>query len=207
MPSESSDERTTPFLVLVVSTGDVARSVAASSLLVRAVADDQLSVWRAGTSTNGGEPVAAVMAAELKAWDRTTDGHASRRLTAEMVTGADLILALGRAERSAAVSLAPSALRRSFTLRELARLATAFEPGVLALQAGGSGVKDRWLALIELAPLVRDQAPVLGRDADVLDPRGRSRWAYRRALAEIDDAIAIVVNATLAVAAGQHTAP
>ena len=49
-------------------------------------------------------------------------GFVAQQLTRELVRDASLVLALTRKHRSAVVRLEPAALRRTFTLRELARL-------------------------------------------------------------------------------------
>ncbi|MEE3921705.1 hypothetical protein V2I01_36000 [Micromonospora sp. BRA006-A] len=52
----------------------------------------------------------------------------TRRLRAEHLTGAALVLTATRRQRSACTSLAPAALTRTFTLRQFARLAAEARP-------------------------------------------------------------------------------
>lgn len=107
--------------VLAVCTGNICRSPAVERLL-QAGLGDRFDVSSAGTGAMVGAPIDAPMARLLEAEGVDTSGFAARRLTAELVRGADLVLALTREHRSAVVRLAPAALRRTFTLRELARL-------------------------------------------------------------------------------------
>src|SRR5437868_5703052 len=50
-----------------------------------------------------------------------TTGHRSRRLTPDVVAGADLIVGMARGHIREAVAMTPAALRRAFTLKELVR--------------------------------------------------------------------------------------
>lgn len=107
--------------ILAVCTGNICRSPAVERLL-RAALGDTFTVSSAGTGALVGAPIDAPMARLLSADGVDPSGFEARQLTAELVHGADLVLALTREHRSAAVRLAPSALRKTFTLRELARL-------------------------------------------------------------------------------------
>ncbi len=71
----------------------------------------------------------------------------ARRLSEQMLREVGLILAMTRAQRGIVVELWPAAVRRTFTLREFARLLSRIDPS--ALPAGTPA--DRLRAAIPLA--------------------------------------------------------
>lgn len=118
--------RPTPFAVLMVCTGNIGRSPMMERLMRRQIeeagAAGQFVVASAGTWAQAGhglEPYASQVLVERGA---DASGFAATPLTAELVTRADLVLTATREHRSRAVNLAPSAVRRSFTLLELERV-------------------------------------------------------------------------------------
>jgi protein-tyrosine phosphatase len=113
------------------------------------------SAIQAGTGPGRG-PAVVISSAGVSAWtgetmqpnaaralvERGADptGFRARQLTEQLVMGADLVLCATRAHRSAIVTLAPRALRRTFTLREFDRAAAGVTPERLvaaAVTAGG----------------------------------------------------------------------
>lgn len=109
-----------------------------------------------------------------------TSGHRSRRMTAEMVGGADLVIAMAREHLREAVVAAPDAFPRIFTLKELVRRGEAVGP------RSASEPVDHYLARLHEG---RDRSSLLGvsDEDDVADPYGTSLEAYRRTAAELDD--------------------
>lgn len=147
----------------------------------------------AGTRALVGEPVEPTMAGLLEADGIAPDGFAARRLTTSLVREADLVIGMTREHRSAAVQMAPAALKRSFTLRELARLAEQVEPEELVEVVGAAvSLRDRIRALIEVAP--RHRTPVAAEDDDVADPYRRGDAAFVSAHAQIKESVDIVVG-------------
>jgi protein-tyrosine-phosphatase len=105
-------------------------------------------------------------------------GHASRRLTADQVRDADLVLPLARQHLREIVVDVPEAFARTYTPKELVRRAAA---------AGGRGPDeplDQFLVRLHQGrrsqDLVRDD-PV----DDVADPIGGPRSGYERTAAEL----------------------
>ncbi|WP_164737338.1 low molecular weight phosphatase family protein [Georgenia sp. SYP-B2076] len=193
MPLEARPDKAARYSVLVVSTHDVARSVAAQALLLATVGDADISVARAGSRAIAGQPPAERMRTLLQARGLEPAEATSTPLTAPMVRDADLVLAVARENRAAAVSLAPDAVRRSFTLRELARLASLLASDGLGDVPADADVRARLSLLVAGAPLARTRAVRSPEDDDVAEPRRMP--GYRRALAEIDDAVAAIVAA------------
>lgn len=187
----------TSFSILAVCTGNVCRSPAVESLLRAGLAGapgsgaDDVHIVSAGTRAMVGAPVTEPMAALVEAAGGVVDGFAARQLTARMVRDADLVIALAREHRAAAVALHPAAVRRTFTLRELARLLQAAD--LSALPAGGGA--ERFAALIPRALAARGPRVGSPEDDDVLDPYGRRPRVYRAAFAQLHPAVETIVGA------------
>jgi len=164
-----------PLTVLAVCTGNICRSPAVERLLAHALGPDAgVRVASAGVRAVVGWAISDTMADLLTDAGAQCEGFAARQLTAAMVDDAALVLALTRAHRGLVVGLVPSAVRRTFTLREFARFAAAV--GADALPKGSPA--ERLTALIPLAAAQRGQVPVDRRDDDVLDPYGGGDRLY-----------------------------
>ncbi len=145
------------FTVLTVCTANICRSATAERSLRTAFdgngLGDLIEVTSAGVAAIPGAPMCPEAAELLDA--PTPPGaspHASRRLTAELVTGADLVLTADRGHLGAAGALAPGRRARLYTLRQAATL--------LEWVIGGSGVLD----------IARLRAAGGAPDLDPLDP-------------------------------------
>ena len=128
------------------------------------------SVSSAGTHALIGHAISEPMAALLRDGGVQPDAFEARRLSEQMLKEADLVLTMTRAQRGFVVDLLPAAVRRSFTLREFARLLGWVDPA--ALPAGTP--PDRLMAAIPR--LLRQRAgerQSAARD-DVVDPRSDS---------------------------------
>ena len=155
-----------PARVLVVCTGNVSRSPAAQAMLATRLAAGSVQVTSAGTEAMVGAPVDERMAALLSEEEQgTLRDFRARQLDERMVAAADLVLTMTREHRSAVVTLAPSALRRTFTLSEFAELLPAVRPGGYDTD--------------------RSRLDAQSFPFDVPDPFGRSPRRYRSALAMI----------------------
>ena len=179
-----------PIRILTVCTGNICRSPAAERLLAAGLGD-AAQVTSAGTGALPGYPMDAAMVPLVQAAGASVDGFAARQLTPAMVKSADLILALTTAHRSQAVRLAPVAVRRSFTLLELARIVGS--PAFPALTT--DSVSDR------LREMVQQAAPrrMLGADGvvddDVPDPFRRGPEVFMSSFVMIRDAVDVIVDA------------
>ena len=105
--------------------------------------------------------------------------HRSRSTTAQMLEGADLVIAMARRHLRAAVAAVPTAFPRTFTLKELVRRASSVGP-----RARGEEL-DAWLARLHEG---RTVSGLLGDDAsdDVADPIGGPDRLYESAAQEIE---------------------
>lgn len=189
------------FRVLFICTGNICRSPAAERLLTSALAlaehnsSSEVLVGSAGMRPVLDAAIEPQAARLLTAAGVDVSGFSARRLTPGLLGGADLVLGLARDHRSAAVQMWPSALRRTFTLREFARLATRISPAELAAAVGdGASLPDRLRTLVELAPLHR--SPVVHPDLDdVPDPFGREVEVFEAVHVQIVRAVEEIVSA------------
>ena len=198
------------FATLHVCTGNIGRSPMAE-LVMREQLDRRdpaisrtFPVSSAGTWGHEGSVMEPFAAQALQGIGVDPASFRARELRPEHVAGADLVLTATREHRSAVVALEPSAVRRVFTLKELARLVGL--PGVVEPPAGaGPPAADpvehaRHVVARALArrgtegPTVPGTEP--GRD-DVDDPYGAPAVIYLQRLAEIRDAVGRVVAALL----------
>ena len=173
--------------ILTVCTGNICRSPAAQLLLADRLGNE-VAVASAGTRAMVDHPVEPAMARLLDADGISTEGLVARRLTPSLAADADLILGLSREHRTAVVQQAPRALKRTFTLRELARLAERLEPGELEDVAGPDpSLGGRIRALTQIAPRRRTQ--VAGELDDVIDPYRRDEDVHAHVYAQIRDCV------------------
>lgn len=168
--------------VLVVCTANICRSPMAQAFLQRSLdaAGVRAEVSSAGTSgmVDWGLPAAPEAVQVMAEMGLDIAGHASRALTAEQMASADLVIGMAREHLRDAAVMAPDALPRLVTLKELVRRAgTAGAPGV------GEGLGpwvERLTADRPLGELLGD-SPV----DDIDDPFGLPLVEFRRTGTEI----------------------
>lgn len=192
-----------PFRVLAVCTGNICRSPAVERLLAIGLGGTfrgapvgglapAIEVASAGVGAVVGAPMTEPMAALVRGVGGDPSGFEARQLTEEQVRDADLVVALTRRHRAAVVELVPAAVRRTFTLRELARLATLVDPA--ALPGAGATTADRLAALVPLAAAARATAgPVSAVDDDVVDPYRGDGVLYQRSFGQLFPAVQSIV--------------
>lgn len=178
------------FRILAVCTGNVCRSPAVEGLLHAALgADPDVQVSSAGTGALVGHGVSEPMARLLRGAGALPEGFAARQLADDLVREAGLVLTATAAHRSEVVSLVPAAVRRTFTVRELGRLAERIPRGSLE----GSTIAERLAALVAAVPAYRAasaQGPL-----DVVDPWRHPEGVYQRSFDEIFSAVLPLVGA------------
>lgn len=113
--------------------------------------------------------------------------HLSRRLTADLVRDADLILGMERKHIREAVVLVPEALPHSFTLPELARAAAELGP------RPPEQTPQQWLARASVGREPRDLLRNK-REDEVDDPYGSGPNDYERTAQEIEGLIDTIVT-------------
>ncbi|THG34478.1 low molecular weight phosphatase family protein [Glaciibacter flavus] len=168
--------------VLAVCTGNVCRSPLAQLVLASELREHpQVTVLSAGTHALVGEPMTERMRSVATGLGlEGAAAHRARQLTRELIAEADLILGLTREHRRRIVELDPLALRRTFTLREFARLS-----GGLKGEAAGTDVGDAALAVAVGGMRGRVAPPTRPEDDDVIDPYRRSAAVYARSAGQL----------------------
>jgi len=180
---------TEPFRVLVVCTGNICRSPAAEFLL-RAGLDRVagMEVASAGLRAVVGASIAPQMAERLRERGIDPAGWTASQLDPGEVRSADVVLTMTAEQRAAVVARTPTAVRRTFTLREFADLARLSDLGPAARPA------DRLTALVAAAPQARARRAAQASLDDIDDPFGREDAVFDRVLAEIDTAVGTVLD-------------
>ena len=181
------------FRILVVCDTNVSRSpLAARHLQYRfdtllGVAADAIEVSSAGVRAVVGSPMEAQAAAELERIGGSPEWFEARQLTRAMLLEADLVLTATRALRSRVLEDEPTALRRTFTLRELAALSRLLPAVDSPRRFVSDAAARRWA--------------MNGDDYDLADPAVGSRHRHREIASAIDEAATAIVGiwaATLA---------
>lgn len=171
--------------IVAVCTANICRSPAIERLLAARLPDG-LEVRSAGTHAVIGAPIAPLMAELVDASGARTDAFVARQLTPHLLADADLVLVASHDHRTVVARLAPRLVRRTFMLRELARL--------LAVAGHPAGTPvERLRALPDLAGAARLRAPA--GDDDVVDPFGRPPAMYRRSFGQILPAVETLAEA------------
>jgi protein-tyrosine phosphatase len=171
--------------VLFVCTGNVHRSALAERLLAaRLPTGSAVRPESAGTEAWHRSGMENATRAVLEELGGDGSGFESRPLTDRLLAGAALVLGLAREHREAAVRLAPSAMRRCFTLKEFVRLAAEVPGG------GGSGAVGGFDAVVTAAASRRGVAtPIPPAEDDIADPWGMPRDVLYECAREIDGAV------------------
>lgn len=176
--------------ILTVCTGNICRSPAAERLIA-AHLGAAVEAASAGVRAVVGHPIDPPMAALLRADGVDADGFEARQLTGSLIREADLILVMTRAHRAWVVEEEPTALRRTFTLLELARIIGAPE----FAHVEGASAAERLRATVASASRHRHLGEVVGGD-DVPDPYGRDGAAFADAYSLITGAVRSITRGT-----------
>lgn len=162
------------FDALFVCTGNICRSPMAEFILVRRLADTvpadtaSFRVHSAGTYGLHGYPIDARAAGAISDLGIDAGGFVARELSDAMLAGADVVLTATRDHRAAAVTMAPRAARRTFTIREFGRLCGGVDAS--ALPAGD--VVRRAREIVRAAGDRRGLAPAAYDEDEIADPYG-----------------------------------
>jgi protein-tyrosine phosphatase len=188
------------FAVLLVCTGNVCRSPTAEYLLSTRYSTLPMSFSSAGTGATAGQPMqpqALEVATELGA-GAAIASHRARQLSAEMVADADLVIAMARDNRRQIAQLYPSASRKMFTLRELARIATGLTEDTMGTSSS-TGVPPSFDApqtFLSRFASRRGYFPAEDAESDdIIDPIGQSSTIYESSGKQILAAIVAIEHA------------
>ncbi|HSP59806.1 MAG TPA: low molecular weight phosphatase family protein, partial [Ornithinimicrobium sp.] len=115
------------------------------------------------------------------------EGFRARRLVASMVDEADLVLTATRDHRAAVVRTAPRAMKRVFTVRELAAIVATLPDEALP---SSEDPAERLRELASVATRHRGRRrPGRPEDHDVVDPFRRADEVYLTMRAQVTDAV------------------
>jgi len=171
--------------VLFVCTANQCRSPLAAALL-RAHAPE-LTVESAGVQADGVSPATPSTIDAARMLHIDLRDHRSRRLDADMVRRADLVVGMERRHVREAALLDPGAFSRAFTLKELVRRGNAV-PTRLPTESFGT-----WLARVQAG---RRPIDLLGdsRDDDLEDPTADPLIDHGSTAHAIDDLVTRMVE-------------
>ena len=178
------------FTILAVCTGNVCRSPIAQLVLSTQLADiADVKVLSAGTAALVGHAVPEQSSRIAARYGLDATHHRAQQATEALIGSADLILTMARDHRRYVLEAAPAALRRTFTLRELARI-TEEAQGLLPQTVRDSATTDSAYALqasIRLASHLRSSvaSTIDASDFDIVDPFRRSDDVYEQAFSEL----------------------
>ena len=179
--------------VLFVCTANQCRSPMAeylcrASLDQAGVSVGVVEVASAGLQAVPGHAMDQHALAALSARGIDAADFGATRVSRPVLERADLIVCMERAQRSALLTRYPAALRRVFTLGELALLVRAVGFGAVGAGAAVPGRPGPTLAQ-RVGRLAAERNSV-GRAPDVADPVGRSREVFERTADELASLIA-----------------
>jgi protein-tyrosine phosphatase len=175
-----------PFRILTVCTGNICRSPMAERLLQAGLDKrypEQFIVQSAGTGALIGSPVDSQVTEFIKELGGSAENFSARLLTPAILEGQDLVLALTREHRSSVVLMSPAMLKKTFTLREFARLLP-----LLDLDDSLQGA-ERWRFALPKALRARSAHTSSPDVDDVIDPYRRSPDVYLQMKSEITPAV------------------
>jgi protein-tyrosine phosphatase len=141
-------------------------------------------VTSAGTLAQPGLPMDPAAGDQLARRAASLSGFVTQRLTPGMVEDADLILTATREHRGDVVTLVPTALPRTFTFGECARLLSV---------AGAPPGRSTPASVAAIATQHRGY-PGAGAGDDLADPVGLGRRAFARTTGELSSLLVPLVR-------------
>lgn len=181
--------------ILTLCTGNICRSPVAQAVLSTALVGTGISVNSAGTHA----AVDAAASPEAISYIRTAldvefDHHA-RRLNRGYLTRSDLVLTMTIDQRRWVASEEPRALRRTFTMVELAQIVSELPPGERF---------EDLRAFAHSCAQLRTRFPVSAKEQDIADPYGGPADGYIRSFTEVHAAAGVIAQAIIRTVAPDH---
>ena len=179
-----------PFQVLFVCTGNIHRSVMGERLLVRRMRPGlPVIATSAGTQAAVDQEIGSFSAIALTDFGADATGHVPRQLRPDFALAADLILTAELEHRRIVLNDTPSVLRRIFSLREFARLASHVDP---LDPAQPLDVKELRAQVLRISAQ-RGLVPRATSSEDIADPVRASLSETRERAREIAGCVDVVV--------------
>jgi protein-tyrosine phosphatase len=192
--------------ILTVCTGNICRSPVAERLL-QAGLDQAVPggfvVASAGTRALVGEPIQPASVDIVRTFGGNPEGFAARQLTSRILRGVDLVLTMTSGHRGEVLQLDASLLKRTFTIREFARMLDVLEGRAAAsTEAATHDGGDRlaanaafWRGLPARAAAVRHLSlPAEASENDIIDPYRRGPEVYHQMEDELAPAIVSILR-------------
>lgn len=181
-------------MILFVCEGNVCRSPLAAAVLQKSISTALgITTGSAGTRALEGEAADAVTAQIAASHGISLAGHTARQLTPELLASAEMVVTATRQIRSAAVQTYPPSVKYVFTMRQLARILRATDPGF-----EGSGLTGSALVADLARSMNREKSRLLapqGNDDDIADPRGRSTRIQNQVAEQVVEAVGELARA------------
>jgi protein-tyrosine phosphatase len=177
------------FAVVTLCTGNVHRSALAASLLrqwagwyLNRDLAATVSVASAGFAAPVGAPMGDRVLTIARALGADGSTHRAAQVDDRLLSGADLVLVASRRQLEKVLNRTPSAVRKTFTIREAGRIAEGIEA------APPASPRDLRRVVQRLADL-RGGAAIEAED-DIIDPQGLGEAAYLQMVQEEVGALA-----------------
>jgi protein-tyrosine phosphatase len=164
-------------------------------------------VASAGTRAVVGEPMQPISADIVRTFGGDPDNFAARQLSPKILRGVDLVLTMTAGHRGEVLQLDASFLKRTFTIREFARMLDVLDQRAAASEGGepGPGTSDDgnplaanlafWRGLPARAAAVRHLSlPADAAENDIIDPYRRAAEVYRQMEDELAPAIVSILR-------------
>lgn len=173
--------------VMLVCTGNIARSPLAEVLLQDLVQQRGLGVWvrSCGIHARPGEPAVQGSREEARARGLDLSAHRSRAADPRELGGCDLVLTMTLAQRRRLAEVWPEGVDRTFTLRGFVVLLEESPPPV----PEDAGPAKRLRAALDHLAAVGGRRP-----GDIEDPYFLPREAYRRLADDLERLLVAVAD-------------
>ena len=203
-----------PVRILTVCTGNICRSPVAERLLqagLDQVVPGGFEVASAGTRAMVGDPMQPLSADIVRTYGGDPDNFAARQLNQRILRGVDLVLTMTSAHRGEVLQLDASLLKRTFTIREFARMLDVLDQRAAAssgMAPAAAPAPDNhddggrlganaafWKGLPARAAGVRHLSlPADAAENDIIDPYRRAPEVYRQMEDELAPAIVSILR-------------
>ncbi|WP_091416826.1 low molecular weight phosphatase family protein [Arthrobacter sp. OV608] len=197
-----------PVRILTVCTGNICRSPVAERLLqagLNQVLPGGFEVRSAGTRAMVGDPIQPISADIIRTFGGDPEQFAARQLTPKILRGVDLVLTMTSGHRGEVLQLDASLLKRTFTIREFARMLDVLDQRAEAAGNASEGTDDDgdplaanhafWRGLPARAAAVRHLSlPADSAENDIIDPYRRAPEVYRQMEDELAPAIVSILR-------------
>jgi protein-tyrosine phosphatase len=162
-------------------------------------------VRSAGTRAMVGDPIQPMSADIIRTFGGDPEQFAARQLTPKILRGVDLVLSMTSGHRGAVLQLDASLLKRTFTIREFARMLDVLDQRAEAAGNASGGTDDDghplaanhafWRGLPARAAAVRHLSlPADSAENDIIDPYRRAPEVYRQMEDELAPAIVSILR-------------